>query len=112
MTTVNAPAAVPAMTDERLGQIREFVDTLALTADLPPDSWIAWYRDLLREVDRLRARDAELARVREALTVIATQSGYEWSETREQLHRIIDAAVECARTALTPQPAPAEGGKG
>lgn len=46
---------------------------------------------------------------REALRVIATGSGYEWSETREQLHMIIDAAVECASNALT-QPAGKEKG--
>jgi hypothetical protein len=42
----------------------------------------------------------KLEEAREALRVIATSSGYEWSETREQLHRIIDAAVECANNAL------------
>jgi hypothetical protein len=42
----------------------------------------------------------KLEEAREALRVIATGSGYEWSETREQLHRIIDAAVECANSAL------------
>jgi len=41
-----------------------------------------------------------LEETQEALRVIATGSGYEWSETREQLHRIIDAAVECASNAL------------
>ena len=57
--------------------------------------------------DRLTASEAEAAdlrrrleEAREALRVIATGSGYEWSETREQLHRIIDAAVECANNAL------------
>lgn len=62
--------------------------------------------------DALAARDeavAALEEAREALRVIATGSSYEWSETREQLHRIIDAAVECASNVLT-QPAGKEKG--
>ena len=67
------------------------------------------------QVDKaIAARDeavAALEDAREALRVIATGSGYEWSETREQLHRIIDAAVECASNALT-QPSGKEKGDG
>jgi hypothetical protein len=44
--------------------------------------------------------EAENEDLREALRVIAAGSGYEWSDTREQLHRIIDANVECAQNAL------------
>jgi hypothetical protein len=60
------------------------------------------------EIARLRGREEEyrkaLEEAQEALRVIATGSGYEWSETREQLHRIIDAAVECASNALAATP--------
>ena len=61
-------------------------------------------RLLLDALAQLRAERDEVRKAledaQEALRVIATGSGYEWSETREQLHLIIDAAVECASNAL------------
>lgn len=49
--------------------------------------------------DNVRMREA-LENARESLYVIATQSQYEWSDTRQELQNIIAAAVECAQNGL------------
>jgi chromosome segregation ATPase len=68
------------------------------------DKWQVAYTGAAEAAHRLndRAESAErkCAELREALRVIATQSHYEWSETREALHNIIKAMREVALAAL------------
>jgi hypothetical protein len=67
------------------------------------DHAIVVAEDIERDRDRWRNRVASL---QEALHVIATQSNYEWSETRSQLHEMIDAMREVARAALVRRASP------